>query len=73
MIHRIVTMELLVGSVVVSKGPADGHTLLMGATGPISINPATYRNLSYAPQKDFVPISLVASFPLVVSTNAIRR
>lgn len=60
----------IVGAVVTAKAPADGYTLMIGASGPIVINPATYPSLPYAPQKDFAPISMVATFPLIVSVKA---
>ncbi|MDB5751205.1 MAG: Tripartite tricarboxylate transporter family receptor [Ramlibacter sp.] len=60
----------IVGAVVTAKAPPDGYTLMIGASGPIVINPATYQSLPYSPQKDFIPISLVANFPLIVSVKA---
>ncbi len=60
----------IVGAVVTAKAPADGYTLMIGASGPIVINPATYRSLPYSPQRDFTPISLVATFPLILSVKA---
>ena len=59
----------IIGSEVVAKSPPDGYTLLMGASGPIVFNPALYSKLSYSPQKDFAPISLVGTFPLVLSVQ----
>ena len=50
----------------VAKAPADGYTLLMGPSGPMTINPATYSKLPYHPQRDFAPISMICSFPLIV-------
>src|SRR5204862_553591 len=39
--------------------------LLMGPSGPMTINPATYIKLPYDAQRDFAPISMIASFPLI--------
>jgi len=50
----------------VAKQPADGYTLLMGPSGPMTINPATYSKLPYDPVRDFAPISMICSFPLLV-------
>jgi len=50
----------------VARAPADGYTLLMGPSGPMTINPATYSKLSYDPLRDFAPISMICSFPLIV-------
>src|SRR5688500_5930597 len=38
----------------------------MGPSGPMTINPATYSKLPYDPQRDFTPISMICSFPLIV-------
>lgn len=56
----------IVGSQAVAQAAPDGYTLLMGASGPIVFNPALYANLPYSPQKDFAPISMVGTFPLVL-------
>jgi tripartite-type tricarboxylate transporter receptor subunit TctC len=60
----------IVGSVTVATAPPDGYTLLMGASGPIVFNPALYERLPYSPTKDLVPVSLVGTFPLVLSVAA---
>jgi len=59
-----------IGADVVAKAPADGYTLLMGTVGTNAINGALYRHLSYDPVKDFTPIALVASSPVVLVVNA---
>ncbi len=50
----------------VAKSAPDGYTLLVNATGGMSVNPVLYPKLSYDTLKDFVPISMVGSFPLVL-------
>lgn len=60
----------IIGSVLTAKAAPDGYTLMIGASGPIVINPATYSRLPYSPQKDFTPVSLIATFPLIVSVKA---
>jgi tripartite-type tricarboxylate transporter receptor subunit TctC len=49
---------------------ADGYTLLLGATGAMTVNPAVYAKLPYDTQRDFAPIATVASFPLLLCVNA---
>jgi tripartite-type tricarboxylate transporter receptor subunit TctC len=61
--------QSIVAAELVAKAAPDGYTLLMGATGPIAMNPATYSRLPYAPLRDFVPISMIGSFPLVLLVN----
>ena len=59
-----------VGAELVAKSPGDGYTLLMGTVGTHGINKALYARLPYDPQKDFVPITLVAGVPNVMVVNA---
>ncbi len=42
----------------------------MGASGAIVINPAVYATLPYDPVRDFIPISMLGSFPLILVVNA---
>jgi tripartite-type tricarboxylate transporter receptor subunit TctC len=55
-----------VGAHLVAKAPPDGHTLLMGSSGPLSINPVIVSNLPYDSPKDYAPVSRVHDVPLVV-------
>jgi tripartite-type tricarboxylate transporter receptor subunit TctC len=48
----------------VANQPPDGYTLLVGASGAMSIAAAIYPNLRYHPTKSFVPLSMIANFPL---------
>src|SRR5262245_17487006 len=55
----------------VARASADGYTLVLGYWGTHVVNPAIYA-LQYDPLKDFEPISLVVTNPLVVvSKNAL--
>jgi tripartite-type tricarboxylate transporter receptor subunit TctC len=58
-----------VGVDVVAKSPADGYTLVMGTTGTQTINPGLYSKLPFDPEKDFKPITLVASVPNLLVVN----
>src|SRR5258708_1853318 len=62
--------QSIVAAELVAKAPPDGYTLLVGASGPLTINPAVYSKLPYSPQRDFVPISLLAEFPLLLVVSA---
>ena len=46
--------------------PPDGYTLMVGATGPMSIAAAIYPHLNYHPTKSFIALNMIASFPLVL-------
>jgi len=55
------------GAESVAKSEPDGYTLLFTAPGPLVINPTLYRNgLGYDPAKDFAPIALFGTTPLVL-------
>ena len=60
----------ITGTEFVNKSEPDGYTLLLGQSGPISINPAVYKSLPYDPVKDFAPISLTTTYPYVMVVNA---
>jgi tripartite-type tricarboxylate transporter receptor subunit TctC len=49
----------------VSNQPADGYTLLIGASGAMSIAAAIYPDLKYHPTKTLTPLAMIASFPLI--------
>ena len=55
-----------VGTGSVAKSPGDGYTILMGASGPLSINVTLFKSLPYDPTTDLVPVVHVASVPLVL-------
>ena len=59
----------LIGTELVKNSDADGYTLLLGQSGPISINPGIYPKLPYDPEKDFVPITMTTSYPYVLVVN----
>jgi tripartite-type tricarboxylate transporter receptor subunit TctC len=54
----------------VANQPPDGHTLLVGASGMMAIAAAVYPNLRYDPVKSFVPLAMMANFPLILSVPA---
>lgn len=56
----------IIAAELVAKVPADGYTLLVNATGGMSLNPLLYAKLPYDPLKDFAPIGMVGVFPLVL-------
>lgn len=58
------------GADAAAKAAADGYTLVLGQTSNLAINPSLYAKLPYDPVKDFTPVSLVASAPLVIVTGS---
>ncbi len=53
----------------VAKSAPDGYTLLVNATGGMSVNPVLYSKLPYDPLRDFVSISMIGMFPLVLAVT----
>jgi len=58
-----------IGNDYVAKAKPDGYTLLVSSSGGLTTNPVLMRNLAYDPAKDFEPIALLGTFPLVVAVN----
>ncbi|MBY0265015.1 MAG: tripartite tricarboxylate transporter substrate binding protein [Burkholderiales bacterium] len=54
------------GASLVAKATPDGYTLLVGSSGPLSVNPVIFKSLPYDSLKDFAPISTVQAVPLVM-------
>jgi tripartite-type tricarboxylate transporter receptor subunit TctC len=58
-----------IGTELVAKSPADGHTLLMSYAGTQAINPSLYASLPYDSVKDFAPAATLAVVPFVLIVN----
>src|ERR1700687_4238243 len=58
-----------IGTRQVAKSAPDGHTLGLGGTGTLAIDPTLYPNAGYDPRKDFAPVGLIATGPLIVLVN----
>src|SRR5688572_20750461 len=59
----------ILGTDQVAKADADGYTLLLGQSGPISINPAVYKTLPYDAVKDFAPITMTTAYPYILTIH----
>jgi len=59
-----------IGATQVAKAKPDGYTLLVTANGPSVLNKMLYASLSYDPDTDFTPISLISDVPQVFIVNA---
>lgn len=57
------------GADVVAKSPADGYTMLIGNSGPMTINPVLRSDLGYDPRKDFAPVSRLTSGQMVLMVH----
>lgn len=60
----------LIGTEFVVRQPPDGHTLLFGFSGPLSIVPHLNAATPYDPLRDLAPVSQVASAPYVLIVNS---
>ncbi|UCF76578.1 MAG: tripartite tricarboxylate transporter substrate binding protein, partial [Betaproteobacteria bacterium] len=46
-----------IGTALAAKAMPDGYTLLMGNSGPLTVNPNLYRGVPYDPVRDFQPVT----------------
>lgn len=61
-----------IGTEIVAKAAPDGHTLLVAINGPVAVNKHLYGKLPFDPDRDLLPISLLASAPqMLVTTPAV--
>ncbi len=58
-----------IGATKVARAAPDGYTMVMGNLGTHAASVGIYSNLAYDPRKDFEPVILVASTPMVLVTR----
>ncbi len=58
-----------IGTELTAKAQPNGHTLVIGTVGTLTINPFLYKNLNYDPRKDLESITFLASTPNVLVLN----
>jgi tripartite-type tricarboxylate transporter receptor subunit TctC len=58
-----------IGADAVAKAPADGYTLLVSTNGVFAINKLLYKSLPFDPDRDLVPVSLLATAPQMLVVN----
>ncbi|MEY2683644.1 MAG: hypothetical protein RJA09_788 [Pseudomonadota bacterium] len=54
---------------VAKNAPADGHTLLLAASGPMAVNPSLYKSMPFNPLTDLAPVIQISAFPLVLEVH----
>jgi tripartite-type tricarboxylate transporter receptor subunit TctC len=58
-----------IGAEVAAKAAPDGYTILFATPGPIALNQLMFKSLPFDPQRDFVPIVLIAKSPQIFIAN----
>jgi len=59
----------MVGMDAVAKSQPDGYMLVIGALGPLAMNPALYPKTPFDPVRDFAAVSLLATGPVVIAVH----
>lgn len=59
----------IVAATLVARSKPDGYTLFMASSASLAVNPLVHRQMSYDPDKDFAPVSMVGEAPLVLVVN----
>jgi len=57
------------GAQAAARSPADGYNFFYATTAAIVSNPYTFKALPYDPEKDFMPVAMVAKSPMVIAVN----
>lgn len=55
-----------IGADVVAKSPPDGYTMVLGNSGPITVNVTLRKNLPYDPRTDLAPVTQIIGAPMVL-------
>ena len=58
-----------VGAEVVAKSPPDGYNILMASGSIFTVNPHMYKKMPFDPDRDFIPVTNVATGPMLVVVN----
>ncbi len=59
----------VVGAQAAAKAAPDGYTYFFATTAAIVTNPLTFKSLPYDPEKDFMPVAMIAKSPMVIAVN----
>jgi tripartite-type tricarboxylate transporter receptor subunit TctC len=59
----------IIAAELVAKAPPDGHTIFIGTTGNLSVNPVLYTNLPFSIERSFVPLTQTSSVPFLLCVH----
>jgi tripartite-type tricarboxylate transporter receptor subunit TctC len=60
----------MIGTEIVAKAPNDGYTLLSTGSGPHVVNVSLFPKIGYDPVRDFEPVSMMITIPLLMVAPA---
>lgn len=58
-----------IGGAIVAKAQPDGYTIFLTSGSVVTVNPYIYKNMGFDPRKDLVPVTNIASGPMVIVVN----
>jgi tripartite-type tricarboxylate transporter receptor subunit TctC len=61
--------SLMLAANAVAAAPPDGHTLLVSTSSAMAINLTLFKQVSYEPDRDFIPVSLYVKSPFILVVN----
>src|SRR5450759_274330 len=59
----------MIGAAIVAKSPPDGHTILLGYTSEIAVNPSLYSKMTYDPLRELSAVAMAGVLPLLLVAN----
>jgi tripartite-type tricarboxylate transporter receptor subunit TctC len=59
----------MIAAAAVARAEPDGYSVFVSNASTITLNPTFFKNLSYDPKRDFAPVAMVLTFPLVLVVN----
>src|SRR5262245_40349270 len=54
----------------VRTAPPDGYAVLVATSGPMAANAAIYPRLPDHPLRDFIPVAMIGTYPLIMVVNS---